>query len=187
MSFHPSHIRPDVALKEYLQELLQDVKFEYADDTKRSIAIYSDWERPTNTLPQDFITIYVNGDVGGVGMDTPYASGYLAVSLYCKMDDDGAVNTVRIERILKHLDKLIDFDTVYRYIREDYEKRDVEGYEPHFTDEQRERLIKYLNESKYYFRYDASRFITPTTPNQSSGYSITTLNLRWTTTSNINS
>lgn len=150
MSFHPSHIRPDVALKEYLQD---EIFAEYADGTMKPVAVYSDWERPTNTLPQDFITIYVNGDIGGVGIDTPYASGYLAVSLYCKMDDSGAVNTIRIEKILEQFDDLID---------------DV------------------LTEN-YHFEYDASRFITPTTPNQSSGYSITTLNLRWTTTSNINS
>ena len=38
----------------------------------------------------------------------------------------------------------------------------------------------------YHFEYEARRFITPTTPNQTTGYSVTSLNLRWTTTSELN-
>ena len=37
---------------------------------------------------------------------------------------------------------------------------------------------------KYHFAYAADRFITPTTPNQSSGYSTTSLNLNWHTVNN---
>ena len=114
--------------------------------------VYSDWERPTNGLPTDFITVYLNGDISGVGMDTPFAYGYLMVSLYCKMNDNGSVKNNRIRKILEQFDTLLE---------------------------------KKLTEN-YHFEYEADRYITPTAPNQSSGYSITTLNLRWTTTSNIN-
>lgn len=39
----------------------------------------------------------------------------------------------------------------------------------------------------FYFEYDVQRFITPTTPNQATGYSITTLNMSWHTTNDFNS
>jgi hypothetical protein len=140
----PSSLNPDVELAEALSGQISV--------GTTPVKVYSDWERPTNGLPADFITVYMNGDIGGVGMDTPYANGYLMVSLYCKMNDDGSVKKNRVKNILKQFDTLL---------------------EKKLTD-------------NYHFEYDAERFITPTTPNQSSGYSITTLNLRWTTTSNIN-
>lgn len=48
--------------------------------------------------------------------------------------------------------------------------------------EQFDAIIDGLVTDGYYYDYPAQRFITPTTPNQSSGYSITTLNMRWHTT-----
>lgn len=47
-----------------------------------------------------------------------------------------------------------------------------------------DELLIGLTTENYHFDYDMPRFITPTSPNQSSGYSITVLNLRWTTTIN---
>ena len=142
MRFHPSHIAPDVELAEALSGI--------ATVGTEPVKVYSDWEKPTNGLPSDFITIYLNGDIGGVGYDTPYASGYIMVSLYCKLNDNGSVKKNRIKKILEAID---------------------------------DKLDKKLTEN-YHFEYDADRYITPTTPNTASGYSITTLNLRWTTTSN---
>lgn len=141
---HPSHIQPDKELAEALDGQI------FVGGTP--VKVYSDWERPTNGLPTDFITVYLNGDISGVGMDTPFAYGYLMVSLYCKMNDNGSVKNNRIRKILEQFDTLLE---------------------------------KKLTEN-YHFEYEADRYITPTAPNQSSGYSITTLNLRWTTTSNIN-
>lgn len=141
---HPSHIQPDKELAEALDGQI------FVGDTP--VKVYSDWERPTNGLPTDFITVYLNGDISGVGMDTPYAYGNLMVSLYCKMNDNGSVKNNRIRKILEQFDTMLE---------------------------------KKLTEN-YHFEYEADRYITPTAPNQSSGYSITTLNLRWTTTSNIN-
>ena len=141
---HPSHIHPD-------EELCAALEGEILVGTE-PIAVYADWARPTNKLPDDFLVVYVNGDIEGVGMDTPYATGYLMVSLYSKMNDDGSVKTNRIRKILEQFDTAIE---------------------------------KKLT-TNYHFEYDAYRFITPTTPNQSSGYSVTTLNLRWTTTSHFN-
>lgn len=144
----PSSIEPDVELKNLLTGQIHAGDGASAPEVK----VYSDWERPTNELPADFIVIYINGDIEGVGMDTPFARGYIMVSLYCKMNDDGSVKKNRISKILAQFDELIE---------------------------------KTLTEN-YHFEYDASRFITPTAPNQSSGYSVTTLNLRWTTISNFN-
>lgn len=144
----PSSIEPDVELKNFLTGNIRSGEGTSAPIVK----VYSDWERPTNELPSDFIVIFINGDIEGVGMDTPFARGYIMVSLYCKMNDDGSVKKNRISKILAQFDDLIEKATT----------------------------------SNYHFEYDAYRFITPTTPNQSSGYSVTTLNLRWTTISNFN-
>ena len=144
----PSSIEPDVELKNFLTGRIRSGEGTSAPIVK----VYSDWERPTNELPSDFIVIFINGDIEGVGMDTPFARGYIMVSLYCKMNDDGSVKKNRISKILAQFDDLI------------------------------EKAIT----PNYYFEYDAYRFITPTTPNQSSGYSVTTLNLRWATISNFN-
>jgi hypothetical protein len=48
--------------------------------------------------------------------------------------------------------------------------------------EQFDTLVHNLVTDKYFYRYPKDRFITPTTPNVTSGYSITTLNLEWHTT-----
>lgn len=146
--FHPASIEPDVELRDYLTGQITVGSGAAAQDVK----VYSDWERPTNELPTDFIVIYINGDVEGVGMDTPFARGYLMVSLYCKLNDNGSVKKNRVRKVLEQFDTLIEKATT----------------------------------TNYHFEYDASRFITPTTPNQTSGYSVTSLNLRWTTTSNFN-
>lgn len=147
MTMHPSSIEPDIALADFLKGR---ISVGLADGGTQEVAVYSDWERPTNELPSDFIVVYMNGDSEGVSMDTPFARGYIMVSLYCKMNDDGSVKKNRIKKILEQFDDLIE---------------------------------KCLT-GDYHFEYDAQRFITPTSPNQTSGYSITTLNLRWTTTSN---
>lgn len=143
----PSTIEPDVELAEYLQG---KIVVGLSDETTEPVKVYSDWERPTNKLPKDFIVCYINGDIEGVGMDTPFAKGYMMVNLYCKLNDDGSVKKNRVRFILSQLDELV-------------EKKSTQNF---------------------YFEYVADRFITPTTPNQTSGYSVTSLNLRWNTNSN---
>lgn len=145
----PSSIQPDVELRDFLQN---QITVGLADGGTQKVKVYSDWERPTNDVPTDFIVIFLNGDIGGVGMDTPYAQGYIMVSLYSKLNDDGSVKKNRIKKILTQFDK----------------------------------LIEHCITTNYFYRYDTPQFITPTTPNSTSGYSITTLNLKWNTTSNFN-
>lgn len=143
---HPSLIEPDAELCEYLQGKV----FIGDPETGTPVTVYRDWGRPTNGLPTDFIVVYVNGDIEGLGSDIDFARGNLMVALYSKMNDDGSVKINRIQRILKQIDT------------------EIEG----------------LSTEHYYFEYDMPQFITPTTPNQASGYSVTTLNLRWTTNLN---
>lgn len=145
----PSRIEPDAELKAFLDG---EISVGLAGGKTQKVAVYSDWERPTNQLPTDFLVVYMNGDPMGVSMDTPFAKGYIMVSLYSKMNDDGSVKKNRIKKILEQFDELIE---------------------------------KCITEN-YHFEYDAQRFITPTSPNQTSGYSITTLNLRWHTRNNFN-
>ena len=145
----PSNIIPDVELAAYLQDRISVL---LPGGTTTPVKVYSDWERPTNNLPDDFIVCYINGDIESVGMDTPFARGYMMVNLYCKLNDDGSVKKNRVSYILSQLDDLI-------------EKRVT---------------------AHFYFEYDPIRFATPTTPNLTSGYSVTSLNLRWNTNSNYN-
>ena len=149
MSFHPTDIEPDVALQQFLDGLV-DVGLAEGGTTK--VKVYSDWERPTNELPTDFITVYINGDVNGLGLKADYGKGNIMLSLYCKMNDDGSVKKNRIKKILHQIDDKVEKKVI----------------------------------GDYFFEYDKPRFITPTTPNQSSGYSITTLNLKWHTTESFN-
>ena len=143
----PSSIHPDVELREFLSGRVQ---VGLPGGALSTVTVFGDWEKPTNGIPDDFIIIMNNGDVSGVGMDTPFAYGYVMVSLYCKLNEDGTVKKNRVEKILDQFDELVD------------------------------NLVT----ENYFFKYPAQQFITPTTPNVTSGYSVTTLNLRWTTTSN---
>ena len=143
-----SSIQPDVELRDFLQN---KIRVGLAGGGSQMVTVYGDWERPTNEVPSDFLVVMLNGDIGGVGMDTRYAEGYIMVSLYCKMNDDGSVKKQRVGKILAQFDELI------------------------------ERLLT----EHYFFKYAPQRFITPTTPNITSGYSVTALNLVWHTRNNI--
>lgn len=145
----PSDIHPDVELREFLQG---QIHVGMANGTTRNVTVYGDWEKPTNDVPDDFLIVMNNGDVGGIGMNINYATGYVAVSLYSKLNDDGTVKKNRVTKILEQFDD----------------------------------LIERLQTASYYFRYASPQFITPTTPNITSGYSITTLNLIWHTKNNFN-
>ena len=147
---HPSSIQPDVELRDYLRG--QNISVGNPGGGTTEITIYGDWERPTNDVPSDFVVIFLNGDIGGVGMDTAFARGYLMVSLYSKLNNDGSVKKSRVRKILEQFDTIIE---------------------------------KQLTEN-YFYEYAAPRFITPTTPNVTSGYSVTTLNLVWHTRNNFN-
>lgn len=49
-----------------------------------------------------------------------------------------------------------------------------------------DELIEGVSTGDYFYKYDHQRFITPTTPNANTGYSVTTLNLKWHTINNFN-
>ncbi len=144
-----SSIHPDEELRDYLQD---QIPVGMPGGESQMVTIYGDWERPTNEVPSDFIVVMLNGDIGGVGMDTNYADGYIMVSLYCKMNDDGSVKKQRVDKILAKFSELVD-----------------------------EKLLT----EHFFYKYVAPRFITPTTPNVTSGYSVTTLNIYWHTRNNI--
>lgn len=147
---HLSSIQPDVELRDYLQG---QISVGISGGGTAPVQVYGDWEKPTNDVPDDFFVIFTNGDVGGVGMKADYADGFLIVSLFCRLNDNGSVRKNRIKKILDQFDNLVEENVVTK---------------------------------NYYYAYDASRFITPTTPNQSSGYSVTSLNIKWHTTENFN-
>lgn len=149
MSFSPSSLHPDVELRDFLQG---KISVGLVDGSTTPVAVFGDWERSTNEAPDDFIVVMNNGVYSGVGMRANYAEGFIMVSLYSRLNNDGSVKKNRVEKLLAQ------FDT----------------------------LIEGLQTDNYFYKYDSQQFITPTTPNASSGYSITTLNITWHTTNNFN-
>lgn len=144
-----SSIQPDVELRDFLQG---KISVGLAGGGSQIVPVYGDWERDTNDAPDDFLVVFLNGDVGGYGMSSPYAEGFIMVSLYCKMNDDGSVKKQRVSKLLAQFDG----------------------------------LIEKLSTENYFYKYAPQRFITPTTPNTTTGYSVTTLNLQWHTNNNFN-
>lgn len=161
----PSSIHPDTELRDFLQGL--NIYVVAPSGETVPVAIYGDWEKPTNEVPDDFIIVMQNGDIGGVGNTVSYADGYIMVSLYCKLNDDGSVKKNRVNKILQQLDEMF-----IERIEEEQTGIVTEYYKSLVTD-------------NYVYKYDAQRFITPTTPNITSGYSITNLNLRWHTNNDV--
>ena len=143
----PSIIHPDVELRDLLQG---NIVVGQAGGGTALVKVYCNAEAPTSSLPNDFICIQQNGSASTLGTNIQFASGYLMLILYSKMNDDGSAKMNRINNILTQFDELL------------------EG----------------ANTANYFYRFDSDRIIMPTTTDQSSGYSTTILNLRWTT--NIN-
>lgn len=142
-----SNIHPDVELRDHLQGHIVVMK---ANGETEQVTVYCEQDRPTTGMPDDFISIVINGNASSLGADINYATGYVMVVLYCRMNDDGSVKSNRIDKILAQFDEMLDGAST----------------------------------ENYFFRFEKERFIMPTSPDQSSGYSSTILNLRWTT--NIN-
>lgn len=155
---NPSTIAPDVELRDKL--LLENIYVVTGPNTTAPVPVYGDWERPTNETPSDFIVVMNNGDVGGFGNRVSYAGGFLMLSLYCKLNDDGSVKKNRVAKILEQIEALFLVPVTNDY--------------------------KDLITDNYVYKFAPDRFITPTTPNITSGYSVTTLNLTWHTVNNFN-
>ena len=99
---HPSSIQPDVELREYLQGKV------VVGQEETPVTVYGDWERPTNAVPDDFVVIMQNGAPRGLGLDIDYAGGFLMVSLYSKLNNDGSVKKNRVKKILEEFDTLVE-------------------------------------------------------------------------------
>ena len=144
----PSSLQPDIELRDALKG---QIRVGLRGGGTRVVTVYGDWERPSNGVDDDFLVVMLNGNMESLGMDIPFARGYIMVSLYSRLNDDGSVRKNRVQKILAQFDEAIEC----------------------------------LNTSHYFYQYAAPQFITPTTPNITSGYSITTLNLKWNTNNNI--
>lgn len=142
-----SEIHPDVELRDYLQG---HVVVTNPGNVTSNVVVYCEQDRPTTGMPDDFISIVLNGNASCLGADIDFASGYIMVVLYCRMNDNGSVKSNRINKILAQFDEMLDGACT----------------------------------ENYFFRFEKERFIMPTSPDQSSGYSSTILNLRWTTNNN---
>lgn len=105
MSIKPSSIQPERALRDFLSGKVVVGK---SDGGTEPVTVYCDRDKPTNGLPADFISVLLNGPAMGIGRKVNYASGYIMLMLYCKMNDNGSAKSNRIEKILEQFDTLID-------------------------------------------------------------------------------
>ena len=113
MAIQASSIKPEVALRDFLNG---KVIVNGLNGRSEPVTVYCDRERPTNGLPDDFISIAINGSISGLGKSIDYADGYIMVILYCKMNADGSVKDNRVTKIIEQFDYLlngVNFDNYY--------------------------------------------------------------------------
>lgn len=109
-------IRPDAELKQLLEGKITIKKAADADYTP--IEVYQQGERPNTKLENEFIDININGVVRAKLQPLGLFYGNLAVSVYCKTYDNGAVNQIRVNSIVSQLEEYLKYRKSGRYFFE---------------------------------------------------------------------
>ena len=107
-----STIHPDEELRDFLQG---NITVGTSTGGTSLVKVFASAEVPTSNLPKDFISIRLNGSASTLGNDVKFASGYLMLELFCKMNDDGSAKTNRITNILTQFDALLDGATTENF------------------------------------------------------------------------
>lgn len=100
-----SAICPNEKLQEYLQGRIVAKDANGKDVT---VSVFCSNKVPTSMLPDDFISIEMNGSVYSLGKDIDFASGYLMITLYVRLNQNGTVKDKRISKLLAQIDSLVD-------------------------------------------------------------------------------
>lgn len=109
-------IRPDAELKQLLEGKITIKKAANADYTP--IDVYQQGERPNTKLADEFIDININGVIRSRTQPLGLFYGNLAVSVYCKTYDNGAVNQIRVNSIVSQLEKYLKYRKSGQYFFE---------------------------------------------------------------------
>lgn len=139
-------LTPDVALSGLLDS---KVEVRTSATKKHAIRCYADGKQPNKGLGDEFLSVLWNGAAVALAEPTGLFRGNIALTVYCKTQNDGTVKTQRVRQILGQCHTLTDGKTA----------------------------------GGFYFRLDPTQVITPTTPNLTTGYSTTVINVEWRETS----
>jgi hypothetical protein len=96
-----SDIRPDKVLATLLDK---QVTVQTSATKQHTIRAYSQAERPTNGLGDEYIEVLFNGNVQSLTKPMGVYSGYLAVGVYVKSYDNDTANIKRINAILNQVE-----------------------------------------------------------------------------------
>lgn len=108
-------IRPDAELKQLLEGKIT-IQLSAADYA--TLPVYQQGERPNTGLASEFIDININGVVRAKLQPLGLFYGNLAVSVYCKTYDNGAVNQIRVNSIVSQLEEYLKYRKSGRYFFE---------------------------------------------------------------------
>lgn len=96
-------LTPDIAMKSLLSGKVQS-------QSAKGITIldvYAQNERPNADLDNEFIEIYLNGNIRSFTTPPDLFLGNLALAIYVKTNSDGTMNNVRLSSILRQVETLV--------------------------------------------------------------------------------
>ncbi len=108
-------IRPDAELKQCLEGkiTIQTSAADYA-----TLPVYKQGERPNTGLANEFIDININGVVRSKLQPLGLFYGNLAVSVYCKTQNNGVVKQNRVNAIVSQLEEYLKYRKYGKYFFE---------------------------------------------------------------------
>lgn len=97
----------DIEPEKAIQELLAHNVIAESGDTIDCVPCYIQGERPNVDVPDDFIEIYQNGNLQSITSPIGFMKGTIALSVFCKSNDDGTAKRNRVRKLLKRAENLV--------------------------------------------------------------------------------
>lgn len=108
-------IQPDAELKQCLEGKIT-IQTSATDTT--TLPVYRQGERPNTGLANEFIDININGVVRAMVHPLGLFRGNLAVSVYCKTQNNGVVKRNRVNAIVSQLEEYLKYRKIGKYFFE---------------------------------------------------------------------
>lgn len=108
-------IQPDAELKRCLDG---KIIIQTSATTTTTLPVYQQGGRPNTGLANEFIDININGVIRSMLQPLGLFRGNLAVSVYCKTQNNGAVNQVRVSSIVNQLEGYLKYKKYGKYFFE---------------------------------------------------------------------
>lgn len=108
-------IQPDAELKRCLEG---NITIQTSAADMATLPIYQQGERPNTGLADEFIDININGVIRSRTQPLGLFYGNLAVSIYCRTQNNGVVKRNRVSSIISQLEKYLKYRCHGRYFFE---------------------------------------------------------------------